>query len=250
MKGSTIGHRRRFRGWVALVFLVGAAGGGIPVASADTPVATVGSGGQSVLCINGQQSSVNPSSTGNANGLVIANSGSCASSTTSASPSSQPGTQSGGGGWTDTSSSTTTSGESKNSSMTTSTSAKSKSAAAASRQKAVLSVPAANAVGLKIAAIRYAIIRHGRLSVLVTIRDEHKRLVRNALVTLGAILGARSTLSVARSTFTSGRGQASFLLPIKAKMLGKRLVMSVTARSSHARAFTIGSRLLLKRASR
>jgi len=128
-----------------------------------------------------------------------------------------------------------------------STSAKSKSAAAASRQKVVLSVPAANAVGLKIAAIRYSIVRHGRLRVLVTIRDQHKRLVRDALVTLGAILGAKSTLSVARTTFTSSHGQASFLLPVKRKMLGHRLLMSITARTPHVRAFTIGSRRIPQR---
>jgi hypothetical protein len=106
------------------------------------------------------------------------------------------------------------------------------------------SVAAAKASGLRIAKVRYQMVRAKhvkRLRVLVTVRDGKRRLVRTAIVSIGGLAGAKTTLARTRLGFTNRKGQAAFVVVLKQSMLGRRLLVRVGARTPHARALTVGA---------
>jgi hypothetical protein len=100
------------------------------------------------------------------------------------------------------------------------------------------SVSAATAVGLRIAAIKYATkgaARTHRFRMFVTVKDNLGRLVRGAKVQIRSTAPGRTVPR--QLAKTSGKlGRASFLVRVRARALGKRLVMVATASTSSAKA--------------
>ena len=100
------------------------------------------------------------------------------------------------------------------------------------------SVAASSAVGLKIAKIRYAtkgVSRTKRLRMIVTVKDSRGLLVNGAKITVRSKAPgrlARRTLEKA----SNKTGQAPFVLRVKSRTLGKRLVMVTVARTPSAKA--------------
>lgn len=114
------------------------------------------------------------------------------------------------------------------------------------------SVTAAQAIGLKIAKVRYHTKRVARtklLRMVVTVKDRRGYLVRGAKVTVRSRAAGRLTkrTHVKRSAKT---GQAGFLLRVRSATLGKRLVMVAVARTPHAKASKVTSVRLAKPARR
>jgi hypothetical protein len=99
-------------------------------------------------------------------------------------------------------------------------------------------VTAANATGLRIASIRITtrgIAKARRFSVLVTIRDQRKRLVRYAVISLGCSHAARGIAGCTQSTFSNRGGQATFRLRLTKHLAARHLSIAITARTPHAR---------------
>jgi hypothetical protein len=194
--------------------------------AADPPVVTagVGSGGKTDACVNDQHSGADPSAS-DPNNAAQVNDGSCQGAADS-SASGSGSTTSGGS----TSATSKTGGSSK-------TSGSSKSTARAW-------VAATGAFGLQIVRVRYDTSRASatkRFRVFVTLRDVRGKLVRDAIVSIGRVPGARSTISSTHSTFTNRLGQARLVLPVTSKMLGKRLLLKISARTPSTRALTLRS---------
>jgi hypothetical protein len=85
-----------------------------------------------------------------------------------------------------------------------------------------------------------------RLRVLVTVRDRQDRLVRSAVVSLGRLPGAKTTLSRLRFGFSNRTGQKAFLVPVTKPMLGRRVAFRIGARTPLAHALRVGTVLLPK----
>jgi hypothetical protein len=118
---------------------------------------------------------------------------------------------------------------------------------AGSRSSATAAVAAADAVGLRISAVRklmknVSVRRNFRL--LVTLRDTRGRLVRGAIVSVGRVPGSQSTVSGLHAGFSNKRGVAAILVPVTKRMFGKRLFVKIAARTPKARAVALRSVLL------
>jgi hypothetical protein len=114
---------------------------------------------------------------------------------------------------------------------------------AVAAKPAVTTVAAVGASGVRVSAVHFRQAAR-RLRVVITIRDRYRRLVRGAIVSLGGVAGAKATLGVPRSTYTTRKGVASFAIPLTAKLSGRRLLMRVTARTPRARATVVSSKLI------
>jgi hypothetical protein len=114
-------------------------------------------------------------------------------------------------------------------------------------------VAASSAVGLKIAKIRYlamGVARTKRLRMIVTVRDSRGYLVRGAKVKIRSKAAGRLARR-AQTKATGKAGQAGFVLRVKARMLGRRLVMVTVARTPTAKAAkTTSIRLAKARSTR
>jgi hypothetical protein len=100
------------------------------------------------------------------------------------------------------------------------------------------SVAAANAVGLKITKVRYytkGVTKTKRVRMVVTVKDRRGYLVRGAKITIRSKAAGRLTRRSQAKTSTKV-GQASFVLRVKSRTLGKRLVMVTVARTPTAKA--------------
>jgi len=100
------------------------------------------------------------------------------------------------------------------------------------------SVAATSAVGLKIAKIRYIatrVARTKRLRMIVTVKDSRGYLVTGATIKVRSKAAGRLTRR-AQTKASSKAGQAAFLLRVKTRTLGKRLVMVTVARTPTAKA--------------
>jgi hypothetical protein len=99
------------------------------------------------------------------------------------------------------------------------------------------SVTAAQAIGVKIAKVRYfvkGVTRTKRLRMVVTVKDRRGYLVRGAKVTVRA--RAKGRLVRRTQIKKSGRtGLAGFVLRVRKGALGKRLVMVTVARTPTAK---------------
>jgi hypothetical protein len=110
-------------------------------------------------------------------------------------------------------------------------------------------VAAKNAVGLKIARIQYrtrGVARTKRLRMTVTVKDGRGLLVRGAKVTVRSKAAGR----LARRTQAkrSGKlGRAIFILRVKRRMLGRRLVMVTVAQTPTSKAAKTTSVRLARR---
>ena len=114
----------------------------------------------------------------------------------------------------------------------------------AGSRSSTTAVGAANAVGLRISAVRklmknVSVRRNFRL--LVTLRDTRGRLVRGALVSAGRVPGSRSTVSGLHAGFSNKHGVAAILVPVTKRMFGKRLFLKIAARTPKARAVALRS---------
>ena len=110
------------------------------------------------------------------------------------------------------------------------------------------SVTASSAVGLKITKIRYVakgVARTKRLRMIVTVKDSRGYLVRQAKITIRSKAAGRLTHR-AQTKASSKTGQAAFVLRVKPRMLGKRLVMVTVARTPTAKAAKTTSLRLAK----
>jgi hypothetical protein len=227
---------------LAVAALALASTGSVAVAADPIASGTVGSNGKSDACLDQQHSGANPSATSPAGVLQIADS-SCPTTTGATS------TASGGGGDTESSTASTTNGSS-NTSTSTSVTARSTRTRSATSSSTAGSVSAASASGLRIAHVRYKLLRAKQakhLRVLVTLQDRKRRLVRFAIVSIGGIAGAKSTLSHTRVAFSNRKGQAAFVVQVTRSMTGKRLLVHLAARTPHSRALAVGSVLVPKK---
>jgi hypothetical protein len=87
------------------------------------------------------------------------------------------------------------------------------------------------------------------LRVLVTLRDGQRRLVRSAIVSIGRLPGANTTLPRLHVGFSNRKGQAAFVVPVTKSMLGRRVVFRIGARTPSAHALRVGTVLVPKQRS-
>ena len=105
------------------------------------------------------------------------------------------------------------------------------------RPFATSTVSASNAVGLRIAKIRY--IRKGarrthRIRMIVTVRDARGRLIRGATIRVAA--KGHKLAKQPRATRSGMRGRATIKLRLRGSAFGKRLVTVTVAQTPHAKA--------------
>jgi hypothetical protein len=111
------------------------------------------------------------------------------------------------------------------------------------RTRAGDSIAASQATGLRIAKVRYStrgLVRTKRVRMIVTVKDSRGYLVRGAKITVRSKAAGRLTRR--SQAKRSGRtGQAGFVLRVRPRMLGKRLVMVTVARTPTAKASKVSS---------
>jgi hypothetical protein len=110
------------------------------------------------------------------------------------------------------------------------------------------SVAASSAIGLKIAKVRYVakgVARTKRLRMIVTVKDSRGYLVRGATITVRS-RAAGQLVRRSQAKKSTKVGQASFVLRVKARTLGKRLVMVTVGRTPTAKAAKTTSLRLAK----
>lgn len=114
------------------------------------------------------------------------------------------------------------------------------------------SVSAANAVGVRITSIRYyakKVRTTKRVRMLITVKDRRGLRIRGAKVTVKSVRTGR-VIGRARIKSTTRQGQASFVLRLRPKAFGKRLVLVATAKTPKAKASKRTSIRLPQRANR
>ena len=100
------------------------------------------------------------------------------------------------------------------------------------------SVSAENAVGLKIARVRYSAKRirsTKRLGIVVTVRDRRGLLVRGAKVTVRST-SPRRVANRTRVKSSSTKGKVKFTMRLRPKAFGKRFVIVASAKTPTAKA--------------
>ena len=189
-----------------------------------TASGTVASGGQTDACVNDQHSGANPSGS-DTSGAAQVNDRGCAAG-------GQPGGGSPGGGQ----AAGSRSGASASGAQAGGGRAQTASVGGARARTSV--VMAGQAVGLRIASIRFStagINSTRRLGVQVTVRDRRGLLVRDAIVSIAGLRGGSSTIACTMAAYSDRLGRASFRLPVDAKLGGKRVLVAVSARTPQAR---------------
>jgi hypothetical protein len=105
-------------------------------------------------------------------------------------------------------------------------------------------VAAANARGIVIARIRFVrseVRSAGRLRVIASVRDVDGRPIRDAIVFLRALPGAKPALSGSQATYSNKLGQARFAMVVPRRLLGQRLRFLVGARTPTAHTLDLAS---------
>jgi hypothetical protein len=216
-----------------------------------TALGTVSSGGEADACLDQQHSGANPSAS-SPSGVVQLADRSCAApggsgTPTTAAATTAGATTAGSGGSTQSSKSQTTS------SRSTTVSRRAAGSSSSSSTRTAAAVWAGKARGLQITAVRSKLVqaKQGkRLRVLVTLRDRQRRLVRSAIVSIGGLAGAKSTLPRLRAGFTNRKGQAAFVVAVTKSMLGQRVPFRVGARTPTAQAHKVSTALVPKQRTR
>jgi len=189
----------------------------LPIGTSPAPAtASVSPGGQGNACAAGQTAAVDPTASAATDAAQIG-AGDCS-----------------GGGTAGTSSASTPTGGtgdagSASGHRTTATAA---STSGASTRASVLE--AVNASELEITAVRFTTkrVRSARkLGVVVTVRGQQSRPVRNGTVAINDLPTAKIDCLCQRATFTNNAGQAAFTIPVTSSMLGKRLFLQISART-------------------
>jgi hypothetical protein len=106
-----------------------------------------------------------------------------------------------------------------------------------SRLKAT-TVSAANALGVRIAKVRYyktAALRKHRVRMVVTVKDRRGLLVRGAKISVRALKAGR-LVRQPKAGVTGPKGRATFVLRLRAAAYGKRLVVVSLAKTPRAKA--------------
>jgi hypothetical protein len=225
---------------------------GASIAKADPPIATIGpvttpngtatatgtvaSGGDTDACVNDQHSGATPSSS-NPDSAVQVNDASCQTAAGGQSSSSQTSGSAASG-------SSSGSSPSNGSAPSGGSRPAGSTGASGTTKKAATTIAAANARGLKISAISYntkGIRSSKKLGVRVTLRDADGNLIRDAIVSIKGVPGAKNTIDCADAAYTNSAGVAAFTVPVSAKMLGKRLFLGVVARTPSQRVGRIGA---------
>jgi hypothetical protein len=106
------------------------------------------------------------------------------------------------------------------------------------RTVAVTSVSAQDATGVRIASIRYfakAVKQTKRIRMVVTVKDRRALVVRGARVTVRSAQTGR-LIGGAKLKKTNRSGQAGFVLHLRRRAFGKRLVVVTTAKTPKAQA--------------
>jgi hypothetical protein len=104
-------------------------------------------------------------------------------------------------------------------------------------QRAVSSVSAAEAVGVRIVAVRYrtkGIRKSKRLNMTVTIKDRRGLMIRGGVITVRGTR-ARRIFGGAQVKRSNANGQASFVLGLRKRAFGKRLFTITTAKTPSAK---------------
>ena len=102
----------------------------------------------------------------------------------------------------------------------------------------VANVSTANATGIRIASVRYytkGVRKAKRLRMIVTVKDRRGLPVRGARVTVKSVRAAR-VAGRAKVKLSNKKGQTGFVVRLRSRALGKRLVMMATARTTTAKA--------------
>jgi hypothetical protein len=213
-----------------------------PVSDPNNTVTASGSAssqtGKTDACVNQQHSGTAPPPSDAKNGVQVNDSACQSSTSTSTAGGAQNGTGSPSAGVGRTTSAASGSSGARKTSANTASAKRSRSASATA------AVSASQALGLRITRIRYltnAVQTSKRLRLLVTVRDLRGRLVRDAIVSIRGVPGAKLTITSTHATFSNRLGQAGFLVRVPKQTLGKRLVLLVAARTPKARALTVGS---------
>jgi hypothetical protein len=195
-----------------------------------TASGAVGSGGTTDACVNGQHSGANPGTAGTSGDAAQINDAACAAQASS-----------GAGG-------TGTGGTSSRTAGTSGDATRSGASVASAPGGTARALPAwvfaSQASGVRIVRVRYLTGNAAatkRFRVLVTVRDVRGRLVRHAIVSTGRVAGARTTVADVRSAYTDRQGQARVAIRVTTPMLGRQLLLRITARTPSARALRIGS---------
>jgi hypothetical protein len=98
-------------------------------------------------------------------------------------------------------------------------------------------VSARNAVGIRIAKIRYirkGVARTHRIRMIVTVRDQRGRLIRGATIRVTA--KGHKLARRPKATRSGSKGRATIALRVKPSAYGKRLVTVTVAKTPHAKA--------------
>jgi hypothetical protein len=98
-------------------------------------------------------------------------------------------------------------------------------------------VSARNAVGIRIAKIRYVrkgVVRTHRIRMIVTVRDQRGRLIRGATIRVTA--KGRKLARRPRATHSGSKGRATVALRVKPSAYGRRLVTVTLAKTPRAKA--------------
>jgi hypothetical protein len=107
-----------------------------------------------------------------------------------------------------------------------------------SRLKGATTVSAANALGVRIAKVRYykaGTPRTHRVRMVLTVKDRRGLLVHGAKISVRAVKAGR-VVRQPRAGVTGPKGRATFVLRLRAAAYGKRLVVVSLARTPRARA--------------
>jgi hypothetical protein len=197
----------------------------------QTVSGAIGADGTTDACVNGQHSSASPSSAGSGSVLQL-NDAACAAG--SPSPAAGAGgSQAAGAG----SGSAAGAG-----SAAAGASGATAAGASTAAQSAWVSATAAR--GLRIARVQYLtrdVTLTKRFRVWVTLRDLNGRRVRDAVVRVGPVAGARYTVAGAAATYTDRNGQARLVLTATSSMLGRLVMLQIAARTPSVRAATVGT---------
>jgi hypothetical protein len=100
------------------------------------------------------------------------------------------------------------------------------------------SVAASSALGLRITKVRYyarRVAKTKRLRMVVVVKDRRGYLVRGAKITIRSKAAGRLTRR-SQAKKSNNTGRAAFVLRVKSRTLGKRLVMVTVARTPGAKA--------------
>jgi hypothetical protein len=115
--------------------------------------------------------------------------------------------------------------------------------------KAATTVTAANAVGVKIAGIKFVKKavkgRYHQLKVIVTVKDKLNRLVKGAKVTIRSTK-ARKVVRQPRISRSGPKGRVTIKFRVRVAALGKRLLLVTTAKTPKAKATKKNNVLLPK----